>query len=68
MADDFISDIHCVISTNYRSNQRTVGACVRRRVRRENTEENLQWSLELYDFLDNGTPFISGAFCSYNLL
>jgi hypothetical protein len=46
-------DVHCAISIGHKQNQRHVGACVRQRVPRESEEDSTQWSLKLYDFLDN---------------
>ena len=46
-------DVHCAISIGHKQNQRHVGVCVRQRVPRETEEDTIQWSLKLYDFLDN---------------
>lgn len=55
MSDDTgeTADVYCSIQHESRGGQRSVGACVRRRVARSHEEDTVQWALELYDFLDN---------------
>lgn len=48
-----IEDVHCAIQAVVRGGQRTIGACVRRRASRASDVDKTQWTLELYDFLDN---------------
>lgn len=47
------ADVYCALLTAIRNGQRTIGACIRRRIPRVNEEDAIQWALELYDFLDN---------------
>ena len=49
-----IEEVHCAIQTNVLSGQRYIGACVLRRIARvTSAEDPIQWTIELYDFLDN---------------
>ena len=48
-----LADVHCVVQVVLKAGQRSVGACVRRRIPRSQDEDHVEWGLELYDFLDN---------------
>lgn len=53
MADSDNDNSICAIQITKKGNQKYVGAAVRTRLRRKGLDDQITWSLELFDFLDN---------------